>query len=213
MIKNQKGFIHLSLLLIALGSLLVVTGVGFTVYKKTNTKKATPTSTPSNKDDTSTKQSSSTPTGNTTSTESKPSNTAVKPAPSSTQTPTSNTQGTSPTSTTNNNPTIKINSPANNATVGGNPSFSITSSTPGGFDSIYVSIYFNDSSCQEPECVGYEVSGNAPEYYPTLNFTWDTDSNNNGNVYRRNGSYTIEAEVTDSANKKASTSLVFNLQR
>lgn len=211
---EQTGFIHLPLLLIIIGSVFAISGVGFSVYKVSQkTKKSNTTTAPvksdSAKTQTPSSQNTTTPTNQPT-TESKPTTTPKTTTNNTTQ-PTTNTQ--TPAPSTNNNPTIKINSPANNATVGGNPSFSITSNTPSGFDNISVSIYFNDTSCQEPECFGYSVAGNSSSYYPTLNFTWDTDSNNNGNVYRRNGYYTIEAEVTDTANKKATTSLVFNLQR
>lgn len=196
--KKQHGFVLVELLAIIF-VLAVVVLLAVKAFSNHSTK--TPVSS-ANKP-----QSTQSPTP-TTNPAVSPASTNATPAP----TPTKNSSAKTPTPTPvptspNNSPTISFISPANGATLGANPTVTVHSTAPLGFDQVSVSI-----ECADGSCPGGDYAGNTPasSYYPNFTFTWDTED---VTLALANGQYKLVARIQDSTGKFTTSTIVVNLQR
>ncbi len=207
---NQKGLIHLQLVLIAV---LVFVAVGFTGFKvlhkntaklsplpkagtvttKVTTAKQTATTNKSSAD----QQGSSSQTTPTSTTPKKTNGTTTTSSTSSTNTNTGGTSSSPPPASTN--PTISVLSPTSGEVVTGNEvTYDCSYTTPAGFSEVDAST--TDKYGQDAH-TGFSQGIESAGCRNTLDIT-----------YLDNGTYTVTFTIHDSAGKTASASRTYTVQ-
>jgi len=212
--KNQFGFALVAEIGVALAVILVIGTVGLKIFNN-NKKPASITKSVATNNTTS-KTNAKTPINSTSSgstTQNNPTSSTPK-APSSSKPKTStSTSQTSPSTPTSTEPTVSIILPSNGATVGANPTFSVHSNAPNGYEQISVDITNTNMDCgggsDDPKCYGYSYGSYDASDYPNLSFVWDTETD----YPRYNNPFKVEATIEDKLGHKATATIVINLQR